>query len=148
VEIFQEILNKLTQKLRQKNNKFNQKKIALFPLDSTIITLTSKLLWCQEYYQVKLFCGLNSITSEINGINIHFGQGHDSKFGNETSSNIPENAVGIMDRGFCSLERINNLLQRKHQYFVLRIKKNISKEKADARILGKPQNESAPSRGK
>lgn len=51
----------------------------LFPLDSTVITLTSKLLWLEGYHQVKLFCGLISDTSEIGGVQIHFGQGHDSK---------------------------------------------------------------------
>lgn len=46
--------------------------------------MTSKLLWSQGYHQVKLFCGLDSWTSEVGGIVIHFGQGHDHKQGQET----------------------------------------------------------------
>ena len=42
-EIFEKILNKGIQKL--KKNKGKSKNQILFPLDSTIITLTSKLLW-------------------------------------------------------------------------------------------------------
>ncbi len=57
----------------------------------------------------KIFAGLNSFSSEIGGIKIHFGQGHDSKPGEETIENIPENGVGVMDRGFCSKKRIRNL---------------------------------------
>lgn len=80
---------------------------ALFPLDSTTITLTSKLLWNEGFNKVKLFCGLNSITSEIGGISIEFGNGHDSKNGNKTIEDIPKNAVGVMDRGFASCESRN-----------------------------------------
>lgn len=65
--------------------KGEEKARALFPIDSTAITLTSKLLWQENWHQVKLFCGLNSITSEVGGIVIHFGQGHDSKEGKKQS---------------------------------------------------------------
>ena len=58
--------------------------------------LTSKLLWSEGYHQVKLFAGRNSWTNEVGGISIHFGQGHDSKYGNETINQIPENGIGIM----------------------------------------------------
>lgn len=105
--------------------------LLLFPLDSTIVTLTSKLLWNQGYHQFKLFAGLNSATGEPAGISIHFGQGHDSKYGNETIDAIPQNGVGVMDRGFSSLERIGNLQSRDGRYFVLRIKNNIKLEMSD-----------------
>ncbi len=100
-QVFEKILNKGIKKLKKKKGKTEDK--ILFPLDSTIITLTSKLLWAEEYHQVKLFCGLNSWTNELGGISIHFGQGHDSKYGNETIAEIPENGIGIMDRGFSSI---------------------------------------------
>lgn len=122
-QVFEQILERGIKELKKRNKK--EKDWVLFPLDSTIITLTSKLLWVEGYHQVKLFCGLNSLTSEVGGIQIHFGQGHDSKYGSETINKIPENAVGIMDRGFCSLERIQELNQKENQYYVLRIKNNI-----------------------
>jgi hypothetical protein len=59
-------------------------------------------LWSQGYHQVKLFSGLNLLTAEPEGIFIHFGQGHDSKYGDNTIDATPENGVGIMDRGFSS----------------------------------------------
>lgn len=122
-EIFEKILNQGLRKLKKKKGVTKDK--IYFPLDSTIISLTSKLLWREEYHQVKLFAGLNSFTSEVDGIKIHFGQGHDSKEGAETVENIPENGVGIMDRGFCSKERIRNLLEIKNKFFVLRVKNDM-----------------------
>lgn len=123
-EVFEAILSKAIEKLRQKKGR-NQEKI-LFPLDSTIISLTSKLLWCQGYHQVKLFCGWNDWTSEVGGVVIHFGQGHDSKYGDKTIQQIPENGIGVMDRGFASIERICQLQQSKNRYYVLRIKNNLT----------------------
>ena len=93
-EAFEKILNKGLKKLKQKKNQSGNK--ILFPLDSTIITLTSKFLWSEGYHQVKLFAGINSWTNEVGGISIHFGQGHDSKYENKTINEIPENGIGIM----------------------------------------------------
>ena len=123
-ELFEKILKKGIQKLKKKKGKSKDK--ILFPLDSTIISLTSKLLWAEGYHQVKLFCGLNSWTSEVGGISIHFGQGHDSKYGNKTITEIPENGIGIMDRGFSFLERVDKLLKKQDRFFLLRIKNNIA----------------------
>lgn len=50
-QVFQNIINQLKQKLRQKKGKAKAR--SLFPIDSTIISLTSKLLWSQGYHQVK-----------------------------------------------------------------------------------------------
>ncbi len=90
---------------------------ALFPIDSTIISLTSKLLWSQGWHQVKLFSGLNSITTEVVGILIHFGQGHDSKEGGKMIEAIPVNGVGVMDRGLASNQRITELLESSDKHF-------------------------------
>jgi IS4 transposase len=124
VKVFREILSTAIKKLKNQLPE-SQNKI-YFPLDSTIVTLTSKILWAQGYHQVKLFAGLNSWTNEVGGIVIHFGQGHDSKEGKETLEQIPENGVGIMDRGFCSKERIRELLKIKTKFFVLRVKNNMN----------------------
>lgn len=98
--------------------------------------MTSKLLWKEGYHQVKLFSGINLLTAEPGGILIHFGQGHDSKYGEETIAATPKNGVNIMDRGFCKLERIKDLIQDKERYFVLRIKNDMSlKMQENSRFL-------------
>lgn len=125
--IFQDLFNQVKKKL-EKSKKRGKEQLVLFPLDSTIVTLTSKLLWSQNIHQVKLFSGINLLTGEPDGILIHFGQGHDSKYGNKTINATPENGVSIMDRGFASLKRVKELLKEKSRYFVLRIKNNISLE--------------------
>jgi putative transposase len=116
---------RLRSELNKKRN-INPKDLVLFPIDSTIISLTSKLLWKEGYHQVKLFSGINLLTAEPGGILIHFGQGHDSKYGEETIAATLKNGVNIMDRGFCKLERIKDLIQDKERYFVLRIKNDMS----------------------
>ena len=126
VDVFEKIIAELNKRLSIK--KGVEEARALFPIDSTIISLTSKLLWKEKWHQVKLFCGLNSITSEVGGIVIHFGQGHDSKEGKETIASIPQNSIGVMDRGFASMKRIGELLGNKEKHFVLRIKNNVTVE--------------------
>jgi putative transposase len=125
-QVFLDIINQLKKELTQKKGKIKTR--SLFPIDSTIISLTSKLLWSQGYHQVKLFCGLDSWTSEVGGIVIHFGQGHDHKYGQKTVEEIPYQAVGIMDRGFASSKRIRELKEQKNKAFVLRIKNNLTLE--------------------
>ena len=131
IEVFEKIITKLNKRLSIKKGIENAR--ALFPIDSTVISLTSKLLWQKNWHQVKLFCGLNSITSEVGGIVIHFGQGHDSKEGKKTIDSIPTNAVGVMDRGFASMKRIQELLGNKEKHFVLRIKNNLTLEMLENR---------------
>ena len=123
--IFHNLFLRLRSELNKKKN-IDPKALVLFPIDSTIISLTSKLLWKEGYHQVKLFSGINLLTAEPGGILIHFGQGHDSKYGEETIAATPKNGVNIMDRGFCKLERIKGLIQDKERYFVLRIKNDMS----------------------
>ncbi|EGJ35058.1 transposase [Moorena producens 3L] len=125
--LFYNLLIQLRKALH-KSPKVGKNKLALFPIDSTIVTLTSKLLWSQGFNQVKLFSGLNLLTAEPGGIMIHFGQGHDSKYGDNTIESTPENGVGVMDRGFASLERIKNLKTKYNRYFVLRINQNFQLE--------------------
>jgi hypothetical protein len=109
--------------MKEIHQKCKSHDLALFALDSTTITLTSKLLWNQGIHQVKLFSGINLRNSELPGVSLHFGKGHDSKYGNETVESLPANAVGIMDRGFSSHERIRELC-KKEKYFVLSLKNN------------------------
>ena len=99
----------------------------LFPIDSTVITLTSKLFWLQGYHQVKLMNGVNLAQGNLSQCLIHFGQGHDAKFADSVSTMIPEDAVGIMDRGFASWEFLDQLSLTKTK-FVVRIKNNMKTE--------------------
>jgi putative transposase len=125
VTVFQKIFQELNRELKRKNA---SKAIGFFPVDSTIVTLTSKLLWTLGIHQVKLFAGLDSLTGEIEGVNVHFGNGHDSKYGEETLDATPENRVLMMDRGFCKLERIAKLLREENRYFLMRLNTNTSLE--------------------
>lgn len=99
----------------------------LFPIDSTVITLTSKLFWLQGYHQVKLLNGINLERGNSSECLIHFGQGHDAKFTDSINTMIPENAVGIMDRGFASWEFLDQM-SLAHTKFVVRIKNNMKTE--------------------
>jgi putative transposase len=58
---------------------------------------------------------------------IHFGQGHDARFVEMLNSMIPENGVGVMDRGFASWELLDEL-SRTQTRFVVRIKNNMKTE--------------------
>lgn len=96
----------------------------LIPIDSTVITLTSQLFWEQNYHQVKLLNGINLTQGNPSECLIHFGQGHDARFAEMVNSMIPENGVGIMDRGFASWELLNELSATQTR-FVVRIKNNM-----------------------
>jgi putative transposase len=98
-------------------------KYAICPIDSTIITLTSKLLWVLGYHQVKFFSALNLATGSPDAHLINFGNDHDYKFGSHTMSKLPENAVGVMELGLAGLKFIQELVPDK-KYFVLGIKNN------------------------
>jgi hypothetical protein len=50
----------------------------LFPIDSTVVSLTSKLFWVQGQHQVKLLNGVNVSQGYVSECLIHFGQGHDA----------------------------------------------------------------------
>jgi putative transposase len=126
-DIFCNLFEELRKELK-KEKEVSRENLVLFPLDSTIVTLTSKLMWSQGYGQVKLFSGINNCTNEPDGILIHFGNGHDSKYGETTIEAIPKESVGIMDRGFAKLNRIKNLMQLQKRYFVIRVKNNMNLE--------------------
>lgn len=74
----------------------------MFPLDFTIIILTSKLFWQYRIYQVKLSLDLDISEGNIGNEMITFGQTNDQKVGNLVIGTILGNTVGIMDRGFAS----------------------------------------------
>ena len=100
IDVFVKIFERLQADI--KRQLINKDCLSLFPLDSTIVTLTSKLLWQQEYHQVKLFAGTDNERGIIDGVHIHFGQGHDSEHGDKTIAATPQNGFAVMDRGFSS----------------------------------------------
>ncbi|BAT53483.1 transposase, IS4 family protein [Nostoc sp. NIES-3756] len=120
---FQKIYQKLNELVQKKTHKKLHNKYAICPIDSTIITLTSKLLWVLGHHQVKLFSSLNLATGSPEDNFINFGHEHDYKFGSKMMSSLPTNAVDVMDRGFAGLKFIQELVQE-NKYFVLRIKNN------------------------
>lgn len=99
----------------------------LVPIDSTVISLTSKLFWQQEYHQVKLLNGINLEQGNPTECLIHFGQGHDARFAETVNSMIPENGIGVMDRGFASWNFLDELSITQTR-FVVRIKNNMKTE--------------------
>jgi putative transposase len=133
-EPFRKIYEQLNQLAQKKAQKKLPNKYAICPIDSTIITLTSKLLWILGYHQVKLFSTLNLATGSPHNHLINFGHAHDYNFGSKMMSKLPVNAVGVMDRGFVGLKFIQELVQE-HKYFVLRIKNNWKLEfQSDSRL--------------
>jgi len=84
-QYFRRIYTELRQQLIR-NNPIAAK--MLFPIDSTVVSLTSKLFWAQGQHQVMSECL------------IHFGQGHDAKFTDYIAGTIPEDGIGIMGHGF------------------------------------------------
>lgn len=121
---FCRIYIELIERLKRKHSATAQ---MLIPLDSTVITLTSKLFWAQEYHQVKLLNGINLTQGNSTECLIHFGQGHAALFADSVLSMIPENGVGIMDRGFASWALLDQMSQTK-TLFVVRIKNNMKTE--------------------
>jgi len=122
-EIFQKIYHQLNKLVQKKAHKKLHDKYAICPIDSTVITLTSKLLWVLGHHQVKLFSSLNLSTGSPEDNLINFGHNHDYKFGSSMMSNLPQDAVGVMDRGFAGRNFMQELVQ-KDKYFVVRIKNN------------------------
>jgi putative transposase len=76
-----------------------------------------------EYHQVKLFSSLNLATGSPQYNFINFGHEHDYNFGKVMMSDLPPDAVGVMDRGFAGLQFIQQLVEE-NKYFVWRIKNN------------------------
>jgi putative transposase len=102
-------------------------KLSPCPIDSTTVGLTSKLLWKQGYHQVKLFSCLESDSGSTEGSLISFGYGHDSNYTDEMLAAIPENGVGIFDRGFCGHAKLKSAAAS-GKYFLMRINRNFNLE--------------------
>lgn len=123
-DVFSRFYVELTNQLKRQNPASAQ---MIIPIDSTVITLTSKLFWTEKYQQVKLLNGINLKQGNPTECLIHFGQAHDAHFLDSINSMIPENGVGVMDRGFASWDFFEELSSSNTQ-FVIRIKNNMKTE--------------------
>jgi len=123
-ETFCRIYAKLVQQVKRHHPAKAQ---MLVPIDSTVISLTSKIFWEEGYHQVKLLNGLNLEQGNPTECPIHFGQGHDARFADSINSTIRENGIGIMDRGFASWEFLDGLSATQTR-FVVRVKNNTNTE--------------------
>ncbi len=108
-ETFIKIYSKLAEKVRQKKP---TEKYTICPIDSTIITLTSKLLWKLGYHQAKLISILNSKTGGLEDNLVNFGFDHDYNYGQKMVESIPENGIAVLDRGFASLDFLKKILEK------------------------------------
>lgn len=115
------IYHHLVSQLTKRNPIIKQ---TFLPIDSTIIDLTSKLFWAKKHYQVKLLTGINLTSNNTVDFLINFGQAHDAKFLEQVSTLIPDNTIGIMDRGFVSWDFIEQMSDSK-TLFIVRTKNNM-----------------------
>jgi len=93
------------------------------PVDATLVSLTSKLLWAQGYHQVKLLTRLETGSGANEGAVINFGYDHDAKFVSTMLDAVPDHGVGIFDRGFSGLKHLQNA-QASGKYFLMRLTRN------------------------
>jgi putative transposase len=129
VEVFKKVYRQLNEMVKRKNPSTTRE---LVPIDATVISLTSKLLWNLGFNQVKLFAGVNIESGGLSGDLIKFGQEHDYKYGNEILSSLKNNQVGVLDRGFAGVSFINNCGEDDNK-FVVRIKNNCKLEMDEER---------------
>jgi len=117
---FIQIYQKLCQLVNKNPLDHKLKNYLICPIDSTTITLTSKLLWAQGYHQVKLFSSLNLSKGVPEESLINFGYDHDYNYGREMIDSLPRKGVRVLDRGFAGLDYIKQVSECQ-KYFVLRI---------------------------
>jgi putative transposase len=131
-ELYQEVLGLVKRKKGKK--KVSDRAVddyEICPIDSTVIILTSKLLWALGYHQVKLFSVFNNDNQTGEHPQVNFGQAHDYKFATQLTENLGEKQVGAMDRGFAALEYLKQLQEQK-KLFVIRINTNYKLELSES----------------
>jgi putative transposase len=78
-------------------------------------------MWAQGYHQVKLFSGRGLEAGNVRSELVVFGRDHDYKYGKKLVSELEEDKVAVMDRGFAGVDFIN-YCQENDKKFVVRIK--------------------------
>jgi putative transposase len=81
-------------------------------------------LWAHG--EVKLITGLNVASKGIGECLISFGRRHELSYKDMLASMIPEDGIGIMDRGFADWKLIGDLCKL-GTLFIIRIKKNMTR---------------------
>ena len=109
--------------LHQVRRRPSQNDVIICPFDSTIISLTSKFFWAEQYHQVKVLTSLNQETQAPSEVLIHFGERHDAYFGELVLGMTPENGLAVGDRGFASKDLFNDFMNS-NKLFLIRIKSN------------------------
>lgn len=109
--------------LHQVRRRPSQKDVIICPFDSTVISLTSKFFWAEQYHQVKVLTSLNQETQAPSEVLIHFGERHDAYFGQLVLGMTPENGLAVGDRGFASKDLFNDFMNS-NKLFLIRIKSN------------------------
>lgn len=130
MDLYHQVLQLVKNRKGHQGGKGALSNYEICPIDSTIITLTSKLMWNLGYHQVKLIDIFNNKDHAGQNPLIHFGQDHDYKFSSKMTDTLSQNQVGVMDRGFGSLEYLQEL-QANDKYFVIRLSSNYKIEASD-----------------
>jgi putative transposase len=129
-ELYKQVLDLVKKKSKKKSSKQSEQEREEYeacPIDSTVITLTSKILWDLGYHQVKLVDIFNNTVGGSQNPLINFGYNHDYKFAGEMLEGLESNQVGIMDRGFAALDYLKQL-QEEEKKFLIRINLNYKLE--------------------
>jgi putative transposase len=119
-QVFNQIYVSLNSELRKRKGK---REYLLYAIDSTVITLTSKLFWMSGYHQTKLVMGVDAETGSIGERHLHFGFSNDENFAELMMTTVPENGIAVENRGFCSFENLLDMSQI-GILFIVRIKNN------------------------
>ncbi|WP_051038662.1 hypothetical protein [Chamaesiphon minutus] len=88
IEVFIKTYQQLNQAVAARNR---EEVTDLVPIDSTVISLKSKLLWKLGYNQFKLFVGTNTEGGSVSGSLINFGQEHDYNYGDKIIASLNSN---------------------------------------------------------
>lgn len=118
-QVFNHLLVELLTALGQKRSRRSREQKLLYAIDSTIITLTSKLFGAEQHHQLE--------TGLIGEPLLQFGQSHDEKFAEMVMTTVPENGIAVEDRGFCGLSNLQTLKESEVQ-FIVGIKNNYKLE--------------------
>ena len=121
-ETLYQSLNRLVKKKNKPSKDWD-----ICPIDSTTITLTSKVFWALGYHQVKLFNAVSQSQGSCESCVINFGSAHDYKFATAVTDPLSEKQVAVMDRGFAALPYFA-ALKEANKPFVIRLNLNYKKE--------------------
>jgi hypothetical protein len=94
-----DIYKRIAKKVR---NKFDKKFLQILALDSTTITLASKLFHQNNYREAKLLCRQNSETKIPEYISIELEKIHDYRMFLSSEKELESAGIVVMDRGFAS----------------------------------------------